>query len=154
MSLGAGTPDRTAAAKLRRLDVAKAFAPESVRDQAMAQACLAGLWLRFDFLDESHRISQEIHTPEGSYWHAILHRREPDPGNAKYWFRRVGQHPIHQQLAERSAALGHTYTDPFDFVDHCERVRGTGGDEEKRAQQVQALEWELLFDWCYRNAVA
>ena len=53
----------------------------------MAQACLAGLWLYHDFLDESHSISQEIATSTGSFWHGIMHRREPDPSNAKYWFR-------------------------------------------------------------------
>jgi hypothetical protein len=40
-------------------------------DATAAQACLAGLWLGHGFLDESHRISQEIDTPEGSWWHGI-----------------------------------------------------------------------------------
>src|SRR5207245_11135 len=58
-------------------------------------ACVrSGLYLRFNFLDESHTISQGIHTVEGSYWHAIMHRREPDYSNAKHWFRKVGQHPV------------------------------------------------------------
>jgi hypothetical protein len=153
MPLGPGTPDRSAAGKLRGLEVAAAFAPSGVRDGDMARACLAGLWLRFNCLDESHGISQEVDTPEGSFWHAILHRREPDPGNSKYWWRRVGSHPVLQQLVEQAPALGYDYTDPFAFVDHCERVRGKGGSGEKTAEDVQELEWRLLFDWCCRRAV-
>jgi hypothetical protein len=41
-----------------------------VADRDMAACCRSGLWLAFNFLDESHRISQDIDTPTGSYWHA------------------------------------------------------------------------------------
>ena len=153
MPLGPGAPDRAAADRLRRCDVAALLAPAAVRQPAMARACLAGLWLRFNCLDESHGVSQELDTPEGSFWHAILHRREPDPGNSKYWWRRVGSHPVLRQLAEQTPALGYDYADPFAFVDYCERVRGTGGHEERVAERVQELEWRLLFEWCYRKAV-
>ena len=53
----------------------------------MAACCLAGVWLLHDYLDESHTISQRIDTPSGSFWHGIMHRREGDFSNAKYWFR-------------------------------------------------------------------
>src|SRR5262245_21627515 len=52
------------------------------------QAMLAGLWLYHDWLDESHRISQSLDTPTGSFWHAIMHRRERDFSNSKYWYAR------------------------------------------------------------------
>jgi hypothetical protein len=152
MPLGPGTPDR-AADKLRSSDAESVFAPAVVRQPAMASACLAGLWLRFNCLDESHGISQDLDTPEGSFWHAIMHRREPDPGNSKYWWRKVGSHPVLSQLAEQAPALGYQYTDPSAFVDYCEQVRGKGGHAEQLAERVQELEWRLLFDWCYKNAV-
>ncbi len=116
------------------------------------QACLAGLWLYHDFLDESHAISQEIETPTGSFWHAIMHRREPDPGNSKYWWARVGAHPVLERLKEQAPALGYRYTTPQAFVDFCERVRGAGRDDEQLAQRVQLREWQLLFDFSFAAA--
>src|SRR5262245_40351802 len=88
MPLGPGAPDRSVADRLRGVTI------PSARDQTAARACLAGLWLRFNHLDESHVISQELHTPEGSAWHAVMHRREPDAWNSKYWWRKVGAHPL------------------------------------------------------------
>lgn len=116
----------------------------------LPEACRAGLWLLHDFLDESHAISQELETPEGSFWHAILHRREPDPSNSKYWWRLVGKHAVLDRLRDQAPSLGFKYTTPEAFVDECERVRGTGTEAEMIARRVQLLEWQLLFHHCYR----
>ncbi len=97
--LGPGKPDHAQRARLDQLSPEQLLAPHPVRDRQMAEACLAGLWLLHDFLDESHTISQSIDTLEGSYWHGIMHRREPDYENAKYWFRRVPVHPLYAPLA-------------------------------------------------------
>jgi hypothetical protein len=125
----------------------------SIHDREAALGSLSGLWLVFDFLAESHRISQDLHTWYGSYWHGIMHRREPDPDNAKYWFRRVAKNPIYEALGPDAAELGMKGGwDPFAFVDRCERERGTQSDGELLCRRTQVREMKLLFDWCYRKA--
>lgn len=148
--LGPGRSHRTAFDRLSALSVENAF--PQVRDRSMAQACLAGMWLHHDYLDESHHISQELTTSTGSYWHAIMHRREPDASNAKYWWRQVGTHPVIDLLVTEAPRIGYPYQNPFDFVDFCERVRDSGSAEEDVAKRVQLLEWRLLFDWCWDAA--
>src|SRR5260370_34987403 len=103
--LDAGRPDKDYLPQLEALLEPAAFAPHAVRDENMATACRAAMYLYHDFLDESHALSQDLHTPEGSYWHGILHRREPDFDNAKYWFRKVGTHPIFGPLRDEAARL-------------------------------------------------
>ena len=49
----------------------------------------AALWLLADDLPTAHTICQDIATPFGSAWHAILHRREGAFTNSKYWWRRA-----------------------------------------------------------------
>jgi hypothetical protein len=164
--LGPGTPNRAAQAELRAFNVDRAFAPHPVRDRDMAAACQAGLWLYHDFLDESHALSQDIHTATGSYWHGLLHRREPDFANAKYWFNRVGAHPVFEAVRGEAARLAaaerepdaaflqtQTAWDPFAFIDLCEAVLAGRSPCEMLCRQVQQREWEVLFDWCYQRAI-
>ena len=53
---------------------------------------LAALWHdgRGDW-EAAHRVAQDIDTSEGAWIHAYLHRKEGDPGNAAYWYRRAGK---------------------------------------------------------------
>ncbi len=104
-ALGPGTPREACRADLETLNAATLAGSRQVVDHLLARCCIAGLWLLHDFLDESHAISQQIPTSTGSYWHAIMHRREGDFSNAKYWFRRVADHPIFEPLCTGAAAL-------------------------------------------------
>lgn len=117
-----------------------------------AAAAFAGLWLYFSCWDEAHQIAQDIETREGSYWHAIIHRQEPDAGNAGYWFRQTGAHPIFPELHKCAQAIGIDFGarwDPIGFVDLCERARANPeSDLERQAMRVQTVEWQLLFDYC------
>lgn len=116
------------------------------------QGALSGLWMYFSCLDEAHTIAQDMSTTEGSFWHGIMHRQEPDPGNAGYWFRRVGQHPIFPALQSAAHDLGYDTGprwDPYRFIDFCEEARQSPGSaDEQLALQVQRAEWQLLFDYC------
>lgn len=131
-----------------------------------AECVLAGLWLWHDFLDESHAVSQKIDAPSGAFWHGILHRREGDFANAKYWFARCGRHPVLPTLAvladdaikpyPADKSLFRLTRDGWDaaaFVDLCEQVHAAPDDpRHDLAVGLQQLEWRTLFDHCLRAA--
>jgi hypothetical protein len=48
----------------------------------------------------SHDIAQDIHSKEGSWIHAYLHRKEGDDGNAMYWYSRAGRKMSNVSLEE------------------------------------------------------
>ena len=41
--------------------------------------------------ESAHNIAQDIHTKDGSWIHAYLHRVEGDLGNASYWYSRANR---------------------------------------------------------------
>jgi len=140
---------------------------DGVADRQMAQCCISGLWLLHDYLDRSHTISQDIDSAAGSYWHAIMHRREPDYSNSKYWFRRVGDHPAFATLAAVVESIPSTDAaiaefgllkngdwDAFAFVDACQSVaKWPDAGKTRVLQEIAQAEWRILFDYCYNRAV-
>jgi hypothetical protein len=131
----------------------------AVKDPA---AAAAGLWLYFSCFEEAHDLVSESETPECELWHAILHRREPDSGNAAYWFRKVGKHPTFSPTARAAdeilrrrpdAEFRLGKWDPFAFIAFCERARDQpGSTQEVAAMEIQRAEWQILFDYCARPA--
>jgi hypothetical protein len=129
-------------------------------DPDEAKGLLAGLWLWHDWLEQSHSFSQDTETPTGSFWHAILHRREGDFNNAKYWYGRCRKHPALRQLARQGSALVQASPasndaatilqnewDPYALVDFVESIYDSPDHHPpaQLAQQLQRLEWEILF---------
>src|SRR5438874_1821102 len=73
---------------------------------AMFALVRGGLFYAVDALDAAHRIFQEGEDDLGAYWHGMMHRREGDFDNARYWFRRAGALPFFAAL--HGAASGNS----------------------------------------------
>jgi len=98
-----------------------------------------GLLLLSGQLDASHEISQSIETPDGSFWHGIMHRREGDFWNAKYWFRKIGKHPVLIHLTQTK------YGDASAFVDRVEQATASNEFDIEACKKLQWQEWQALF---------
>lgn len=134
--------------ELRQLRLEDLFEGGAIKDRDFAKCVQSGLYLYFSALAESHRISQGIPSASGSYWHGIMHRQEGDWSNAKYWFRRVGTHPVFGQLEARAGSPW----DPYAFVDRCSAASARNSDAADLID-LQMQEWRLLMHYCYRNAI-
>jgi len=139
----------------------KTFEPAGLFPEVREPAApMAGLWLYFSCMEEAHKMIVASHHRDGQLWHAILHRQEPDSGNAAYWFRKVGHHPAFHELAHVASAVLERFPDaefrtgrwdPFAFTAFCERARTQPGSmQERAAMEIQLAEWQIVFDYTAR----
>ena len=150
---GLGPERRADALPLSKLENDLEFAVlqsgvSSVHADLVRSAAL--LW--HDHLDASHTLSQDIRSSDGSFLHGIMHRREPDYPNAKYWFNRAGVHDAFPDIFNRAktiltgTSLAHLIKsewDSFAMVDSVRQARSSSVDYEL-LQQVQQIEFEVL----------
>jgi hypothetical protein len=138
-----------------------ALYPQAPRTARLALA--AGLLQIHDFWDASHHAAQQAddlgERRFSAYWHGIAHRREPDAGNAAYWFHRVGRHPLFSRLAGDARPLLETHDDaaltrsllaggtwnPQAMIDLCTSAFA-GSDRGLLALRLQRLEMQMLLD--------
>ncbi|HUQ70044.1 MAG TPA: hypothetical protein VM165_11000 [Planctomycetaceae bacterium] len=148
--------------------------PFQTSTAADATALEAG-WLQLaDDLDGSHQCSQSIEgqgrQQSGDYWHAIMHRREPDYGNAQYWFRQFGRHDVFAVLAEEVPRVAAVHPsskfqtwqprlnangrwNPLAFVTCCQEAASTGDAAFRVAvEELQYREMCLLLRQTWRDA--
>lgn len=140
-----------------------ALAREFPPDPRRADLLLGSLLWWHDHLEAAHALAQSIPDADGSYLHALMHRREPDYANAAYWFRRVGQHPVWQPLSAAARdwlqARGESETaarllpggrwDSFAFLELCAAAarEPESAPRHRLARGLQQLEFEVWLRW-------
>jgi len=78
----------------------------SIRLRGPASVCLRALaWIWHDHLDAAHGLVQDLSGADAAWIHGIIHRREPDYSNARYWFHRVGGHSALETMADEAAPI-------------------------------------------------
>lgn len=82
------------------LDGQAAEVRTNARLRQAAELALRGDW------EGAHRIAQDHEGDEVADWiHAVAHRMEGDPGNARYWYRRCRREPDPELSTEAELRL-------------------------------------------------
>ncbi len=126
--------------------------------QAPVTLLRAGLFYYHNALGDCHREVARTDSPLTSYWHGMLHRREGDFDNARYWMRRTGEHPTFQEMQGRASdASPHMAKqpnwDPYLFIHLCEQYKYGETSYRKEIGHLQKVEFSVLFDYVWRQCV-
>ena len=146
------------ARKTREADDATLLGDRTPVSPSHATLVRGGLLYALDELDRAHTVFQEDRSDLGSYWHGMMHRREGDFDNARYWFRRAGSQPffaaLHGSASEVSADMAkQPGWDPYLFTGQCEQARHGDTDLIPELVKLQRLEFEAIFDYFWQKAV-
>ena len=141
--------------RIRAADDATVCGGQAIVEPSMFALVRGGLLYAIDAIDESHVVVQGIDGDVSAYWHGMIHRREGDFDNARYWFRRAGALTFFGELHRRASQVASVFAaqsnwDPYLFTGLCEQDKF--GDTEMRDQLVklQRIEFDAIFDyvWC------
>ena len=126
--------------------------------QAPLPLLRAGLFYYHNALEDSHREVSKTESAAASYWHGMVHRREGDFDNARYWMRRTGEHPTFQEMQSRASdASPHMAKqmgwDPYLFIHLCEQYKYGETDYKKEIGHLQKVEFSVIFDYVWRQCV-
>ncbi len=117
----------------------------------------AALFYAHDAIDEAHRLAQDGKDDAASYLHGMIHRREGDFDNARYWFRRTGAlgffADLHRVVARLSPDMAKQTTwDPYLFTGLCEQDKF--GDDSHRAEllAMQRCEFDAFLQSVWHKA--
>jgi hypothetical protein len=152
-----------------RLEKRKSFAKgrEAVSKSSLPPLVQSALYLYFDCFDEAHNLAQDHEGLIGNWLHAIVHRREPDPENSKYWYARVripakvsqgiagealkilGAQPPKELEAFQKKMAKSSEWEPEVFVDLCDKFRKEDLELPvyRTLAHIQELEWRRLLDY-------
>ncbi len=116
-------------------------------DARAPEAALGGLFLYFSCDEDCHEIVQDVNSAEGSFWHAIVHRREPDAGEFRLLVPANGDasgvsEPGAGRRRNRGKVSGGQVSsaaawDPFAFIEFCgtrAEAAGIAGEKPLRSK--------------------
>jgi hypothetical protein len=151
--------DRELLRRLQAADDSQLIGGKSLRTGGDIGLVRGGLYYAVDALSEAHALFQEAHTDLGAYWHGMMHRREADFDNARYWHRRAGTLPVfdamHRAAAEESHEMARQPTwDPYLFTGQCEQARHGAPELVDELVKLLRVEFDVLFDYTWRQTVA
>jgi hypothetical protein len=144
--------------KIREATGATLAGEKQIGDAKTFALIRGALFYAVDDLDSAHRIFQGNSSDLGSYWHGMMHRREGDFDNARYWFRRAGRLPIFDRMHGEAAAFSPTMAkqlswDAYLLTGMCEQAKHGDTEAIPECVRLQRVEFEQLLDYCWRQSV-
>ena len=144
--------------EIAKADDSTLFDGKPLLDASALARIRGGLLYAVDAIHEAHTIFQDDTSDLGSYWHGMMHRREGDFDNARYWFRRAGRlpvaHKLHSAACEYSPNMARQETwDAYLLTGLCEQAKFGAQELVGECIKLQRVEFDGLFAYCWRQAV-
>ena len=145
--------------RLREAPDAAILGDRPAADPALVPLLRAALFYFHNALPDSHEILNKASGDPAAYWHGMVHRREGDFENARYWMRRAGEQPTFAELHSRASdgspnMRRQSGWDPFLFINLCEQFRFGADELRQEIVALQRAEVDVRFSYLWRHAVS